>query len=72
MDVTITYAVQHPAMSHALLIESAVERTDAALAAYAALYILRHFDEMLPHDEFHVRVVPNGTPDTYTIFVGLM
>lgn len=64
----MTYAVQHPQMSHALIIDTEVERTDSALAAWGAMYVLRHFDEMLPHDEFEVRVVPATTPDTYSIF----
>lgn len=63
-----TYAVQHPQMSHALIIESPVERTDKALAAWGSMFVLRHFDEMLALDEFEVRVVPANTPDTYTIF----
>jgi DMSO/TMAO reductase YedYZ heme-binding membrane subunit len=47
-----TYAVQHPAMSEPLMMDSEVERTPRALAAWASMYVLRHFDEMLPLDEF--------------------
>jgi len=68
MNTTHTYAVQHPAMSHALIIESQVERTRGALAAHASLFVLRNFDEMLELDEFEVREVPAETPDTYSIF----
>jgi hypothetical protein len=64
----ITYAVQHPNMSHALLIESQVARTDDALRAWAAMYILRQFDEMLPMDEFVVDEVPAGTDPEFTLF----
>lgn len=63
-----TYAVQHPAMSHALLMESQVERNERALAAWGVGYILRHFDEVLDLDEFVTREVLPGTPDTYSIF----
>ena len=64
----ITYAVQHPDMSHALLMETTVELTPRGAAARAAVYVLRHFDEMLDLDEFVVREVPGDTPDTYSIF----
>jgi hypothetical protein len=53
----ITYAVKHPAMSEALLMDSEVERTDRAVAAWASMYVLRNFDVMLPLDEFTVTVV---------------
>lgn len=56
--MTITYAVQHPQMSEPLVIDSEVERTDRALAAWASMYVLREFDVMLPLDEFTVERVP--------------
>ena len=49
-----TVAVQHPAMSHALLIDSDTARTDDALRAWACLYVARNFDEVLPAAEFVV------------------
>lgn len=52
--MTHTYAVQHPDMSEPLMIDSEVERTPRALAAHASMYVLRHFDVMLPLDEFTV------------------
>jgi hypothetical protein len=54
----IAYAAQHPAMSEPLVMESAIERTPRAVAAWASMYILREFDVMLPLDEFVVTVVP--------------
>ena len=50
----ITYAVSHPALSEPLVIDSEVERTPRALAAWASMWVLRTFDEMLPLDEFTV------------------
>jgi hypothetical protein len=53
----ITYAVKHPDMSEPLMIDSEVERTPRALAAWASMYVLRNFDVMLPVDEFTVTEV---------------
>jgi hypothetical protein len=58
--MTITYAAQHPAMSEPLVMDSEVERTPRAIAAWASMYVLRNFDVMLPLDEFTVTVVPEG------------
>jgi hypothetical protein len=52
--MSITYSVQHPAMSQPLLMDSEVERTPRAVAAWASMYILREYDVMLPLDEFTV------------------
>lgn len=52
-----TYAVQHPGMSHALLIDSHAGRTESALKAWACTYILREFDVVLPAHEFVVQEV---------------
>lgn len=52
----IVYAIDHPMFSEPLVIESEVERTDRALAAWASMYVLRNFDEMLPIDSFTVTV----------------
>lgn len=64
----MTYAVQHPDMSHALLIESEVERTESGLKAYGSIYVMQNFDAVLAVDEFEVREVPNGTDEEYSIF----
>jgi hypothetical protein len=54
----IAYAAQHPNMSEPLVIESEVERTPRAIAAWASMTILREYDVMLPLDEFVVTVLP--------------
>lgn len=53
----ITYSVTHPQMSHPLEMDSAVPRQPRAVAAWASMYILRHFDEVLDLDEFTVKEV---------------
>lgn len=55
--MTRTYAVKHPDMSEPLLMDSEVERTPRALAAWASMYVMRNFDVMLPLDEFTVEEV---------------
>lgn len=55
--MTHTYAVQHPNMSEPLVMDSEVERTPRALAAWASMHILREFDVMLPVGEFTVTEV---------------
>jgi hypothetical protein len=52
-----TYRLSHPQLSHPLEMESAVERTDRALVAWATLYILRNFDEMVDRDGWTVETV---------------
>lgn len=53
----ITYRLSHPQLSHPLELESHVERTDRALIAWATLYILREFDEMVERDGWAVEVL---------------
>lgn len=52
----ITYRLSHPQLSHPLEMESAVERTDRALIAWATMYILREFDEMVERSGWAVEV----------------
>jgi hypothetical protein len=52
--MTYTYSITHPQLSEPLYIDSETERQPRALAAWAAMYVLRNFDEMLPIDEFAV------------------
>ena len=63
-----TVAVQHPAMSHALLIDSDTARTDDALRAWACLYVARNFDEVLPAAEFVVVSVADDAPLDLNLF----
>ena len=53
----IAYALHHPQLSEPLVMESAVERTDSALSAWATLYILREFDEMVDPHQWTVEVL---------------
>ena len=63
-----TVAVQHPAMSHALLIDSDTARTDDALRAWACLYVARNFNEVLPAAEFVVVPVADDAPLDLNLF----
>ena len=53
----ITYALSHPQLSEPLVMDSAIERTDRALIAWATMYILREFDEMVTREDWTVEVV---------------
>jgi hypothetical protein len=59
----ITYRLRHPQLSQPLEMESAVERTDRALIAWATMYILREFDEMVTREGWTVEVVPGFDGD---------
>ena len=52
-----TYRLSHPQLSHPLEMESHVERTDRSLIAWATMYILRNFDEMVDRDAWTVEEV---------------
>jgi len=52
----ITYRLTHPQLSQPLEMDSAVERTDKALIAWATMYILRTFDTMVARDGWTVEV----------------
>jgi hypothetical protein len=53
----ITYRMSHPQLSHPLELESTFERTDRALIAWATLYILREFDEMVERDGWAIEAL---------------
>ena len=53
----ITYALTHPQLSEPLIMDSAIERTDRALTAWATMYILRNYDEMVTREDWTVEVV---------------
>lgn len=50
---TVTYELTHPQLSHPLEIEC-LPRTDRALAAWATMYVLREFDEVVTLDDWTV------------------
>jgi hypothetical protein len=52
----ITYRLSHPQLSEPLEMDSTVERTDKALIAWATMYILRNYDEMVARDGWTVEV----------------
>jgi hypothetical protein len=52
----ITYRLTHPQLSEPLEMDSTVERTDKALIAWATMYILRNFDEMVTREDWTVEV----------------
>ncbi len=57
ITMTITYELSHPQLSHPLYMDSEVERTDRALIAWASMYILRKFDEMVEREGWTVKEV---------------
>jgi hypothetical protein len=52
--MTFTYRLSHQQLSHPLELDSTVERTDRALVAWATMYILRNYDEMVDKDGWSV------------------
>ena len=52
---TYTYTMHHPQLSEPLIIDAPIARTDRALTAWATMYIMRNFDELVtPEDWFIV------------------
>jgi len=68
MSDEITWALQHPDMSEALLVDASPVRTERGLKAQMAMYVLQNFDVMLDVDEWHAKVVPDDTPTGYSLF----
>ena len=52
-----TYRLSHPQLSHPLELDSTVERTDKSLTAWATMYVLRNYDEMVTRDGWTVERV---------------
>lgn len=55
--MTITYRLSHPDLSAPLEMDSEVERTPRALAAWASMYILRQFDHVTELEDWTVEQV---------------
>jgi len=53
----IVYSLTHPQLSEPLVMESTVERTDRAIIAWATMYILRTYDEMVERDGWAIEVL---------------
>lgn len=45
-----TYTMLHPQLSSPLIMDAEIARSDRALIAWATMYILRNFDEMVSWD----------------------
>jgi hypothetical protein len=59
----ITYRLRHPNLTEPLDMDSEVQRTDRALTAWATMWVLREYDEVLPREGWTVEVVqPEGRP----------
>ena len=52
-----TYEVSHPQLSEPLTMESEGPRQSKALGSWATMYILRNYDEMIPHTEWTITEV---------------
>jgi hypothetical protein len=59
--MNITYAVQHPDMSEALIVEASEARTEKGLIAQCFMYMLKHFDVSLDHDDWVISAVADDT-----------
>lgn len=49
---TKTYAVQHPDMSHALIIDAHEAHTVSYIVSMATMYMVQNFDVFLPKEEW--------------------
>lgn len=65
----ITYTMHHPQLSEPLELDSQIERTERALAAWAGMYILKNFDEMVDPDEW-VITSALAVPAEFTVLAG--
>ena len=66
-DFTL-YAIQHPNMSEALLVEASPARSKSGLKAQIALYVAQQFDVMLPAGEFVCQAVDSDTIQGFSLF----
>jgi hypothetical protein len=62
--MSITYAVQHPDMSEALIVEANEARTEKGLIAQCFMYMLKHFDVSLDTDEWMIKTIYPIFPTT--------
>ena len=59
----VTYAIQHPGMSMAALVDADDRRMQGGLIAQVSMHIMREFDVALPPSEF--RCVRVEDPDEF-------
>lgn len=63
---TYTYTMHHPQLSEPLIIDAPIARTDRALNAWATMYIMRNFDELVAPEDWMIEeecVDPTNTGD---------
>jgi hypothetical protein len=58
--MTITYAVQHPDMSEALIVEAHRARLRKGLIAQCFMYMLENFGEALSYDEWVITTIDSS------------
>lgn len=58
---THTYTMHHPQLSEPLVMDSPIEREDKSLIAWATMYIMRNFDELVTREEWIIEE-EYGTP----------
>lgn len=63
-----TYAIQHPDMSEAVLVDASPVRTEKGLIAQVAMYMLRNFDAALDTSEFVIAPVDSDTNTPVDLF----
>jgi hypothetical protein len=59
--MSITYAVQHPDMSEALIVEANEARAEKGIIAQCFMYMLKHFDAALDTDDWVIAAVADDT-----------
>lgn len=68
MNATQTYAIQHPDMSEAVIVDAHAARTEKGLIAQVAMYMLRNFDVALDTARFVIVPVDSDTPTPIDLF----
>ena len=65
---TYTYTMHHPQLSEPLIIDAPIARENKALTAWATIYIMRNFDELVSPEDWIIEqecVDPTNTGPTY-------
>jgi hypothetical protein len=63
----VTFAVQHPNMSHALLMDGTANHSEQFIRNWAVRHILVKHNVLLPADEFVVQIVEDDTETDFSI-----
>jgi len=67
-STSVTFAVQHPSMSHALLMDGYSHHSTRFVKNWAVRYLLENHDVLLPVDGFLVQIVDADTDADYSMF----